>query len=61
MEMCINGIKVRYAEFIISLSILKGRYEIKQVRKKENASPGFDFLTRKLILGELYIFHIQKR
>ena len=61
MEMRIKGIKVRFPEIIISLSILTDRYEIKQVRKKENVSPAFHFLTQKLSLGELYTFHFQKR
>ena len=36
---------MRYAEFIISLSIVKG--EIKQVRRKRNVSPVFCFLNLK--------------
>ena len=51
------GIRVRYAEFIISLSILKGSVYMNQNRleKKRNESPAFGFLTHSPSLGELFI------
>ena len=49
-----------YADFIISLSILKGSVNMKQNRleKKRNMSPDFDFLAQNFIFGELCILYI---
>ena len=48
MEILITGIRMRYAEFITSLSIPKGRVNInlEKSRKKRNVSLAFRFSTR---------------
>ena len=61
MDIHIKGIKVIYAEFIISLSVVKGSFDMKKkksFRKKRNATPDFGFLTLNSNLGELFILYI---